>query len=48
MGQFISSVVGGAHPVDTSASGMTLLFPSSDLVGEMLGIVDTAVEALAA
>src|SRR5260370_719956 len=36
------------HPIDAGTSGVSLLFPCGDRAGEVVGIVDPAVQALAA
>lgn len=45
---FGADFVGCEHRFDTSAGGVALSFPDGDIADEMLWVVDSAVQALAA
>ncbi len=45
---FGSGVVGCEHPFDAGAGGVSLLLPCGDFADEVFGVVDSAIDALAA
>ena len=48
MAHFGASFVGCEYPIDAGAGGVSLLLPCGDFADEAFGVVDSAVEALAA
>jgi hypothetical protein len=45
---FGAGFVGCEHPFDAGTGGISLSFPSGDFASKPLGVIDSAIEALAA